>query len=125
MPKPTVLVVDDEQALELAAGDHRAGGHGQRLALAGDEGDPDDLEAEQVAVGEVGADVGEEGGAGDPVEVAHPEQQDRRRQHPDEEELQRRRDAWKAPALKVRKGSLYKYAKTVSSASQGCVTDEL
>jgi len=42
-----------------------------------------------------------------------------------EEELQRRRDAWKAPALKVRKGSLYKYAKTVSSASQGCVTDEL
>ena len=42
-----------------------------------------------------------------------------------EEELQRRRDAWKAPALKVRRGSLYKYAKTVSSASQGCVTDEL
>ena len=42
-----------------------------------------------------------------------------------EEELQTRKEAWKAPALKVSKGSLYKYAKTVSSASQGCVTDEL
>ena len=42
-----------------------------------------------------------------------------------EEELQTRREAWKAPALKVSRGSLYKYAKTVSSASQGCVTDEL
>jgi len=42
-----------------------------------------------------------------------------------EEVLQARREAWKAPALKVSKGSLYKYAKTVSSASQGCVTDEI
>jgi dihydroxy-acid dehydratase len=41
-----------------------------------------------------------------------------------EEELQARRDAWRAPDLKVSRGSLYKYAKTVSSASQGCVTDE-
>ncbi|MEX0291253.1 MAG: dihydroxy-acid dehydratase [Flavobacteriaceae bacterium] len=41
------------------------------------------------------------------------------------EELQQRRANWKQPALKVKKGSLYKYAKTVSSASQGCVTDEI
>ncbi len=40
------------------------------------------------------------------------------------DELEERRSKWKQPALKVRKGSLYKYAKTVSSASQGCVTDE-
>ncbi len=41
-----------------------------------------------------------------------------------EAELAARKANWKAPALKVRKGSLYKYAKTVSSASKGCVTDE-
>lgn len=40
------------------------------------------------------------------------------------EELQHRRESWKQPPLKVSKGSLYKYARTVSSASQGCVTDE-
>ena len=40
-------------------------------------------------------------------------------------EIQKRRAAWKQPPLKVQKGSLYKYAKTVSSASQGCVTDEI
>ncbi len=39
-------------------------------------------------------------------------------------EIEKRRAAWIQPPLKVRKGSLYKYAKTVSSASQGCVTDE-
>ena len=42
-----------------------------------------------------------------------------------EAELNARKATWKQPALKVRKGSLYKYAKTVSSASQGCVTDEI
>lgn len=42
-----------------------------------------------------------------------------------DEEIQKRRSAWKQPPLKVQKGSLYKYAKTVSSASQGCVTDEI
>ena len=42
-----------------------------------------------------------------------------------DEELGRRKAAWTQPALKVRKGSLYKYAKTVSSASEGCVTDEI
>jgi len=42
-----------------------------------------------------------------------------------EEELETRKNNWKQPDLKVRKGSLYKYAKMVSSASKGCVTDEL
>jgi dihydroxy-acid dehydratase len=40
-------------------------------------------------------------------------------------EMEERRKNWKAPELKVQKGSLYKYAKTVSSASRGCVTDEI
>ncbi len=40
-------------------------------------------------------------------------------------ELSRRRKDWREPELKVKRGSLYKYAKTVSSASEGCVTDEL
>ena len=39
-------------------------------------------------------------------------------------EIEKRRSKWKQPALKVKRGSLYKYAKTVSSASKGCVTDE-
>ena len=34
-----------------------------------------------------------------------------------------RRAKWTQPALKVTKGVLYKYAKTVSDASEGCVTD--
>ncbi|WP_053978495.1 dihydroxy-acid dehydratase [Mangrovimonas xylaniphaga] len=41
-----------------------------------------------------------------------------------EEELQERRKQWKAPKLKFDRGVLYKYARTVSSASKGCVTDE-
>ncbi|MDU8885843.1 dihydroxy-acid dehydratase [Yeosuana sp. MJ-SS3] len=41
-----------------------------------------------------------------------------------EEELQKRRQNWTAPKLKFERGVLYKYAKTVSSASKGCVTDE-
>ena len=41
-----------------------------------------------------------------------------------EEELKVRKAQWKAPVLKVSRGVLYKYAKTVSSASKGCVTDE-
>ncbi|CAM4017900.1 dihydroxy-acid dehydratase [Gillisia limnaea] len=40
------------------------------------------------------------------------------------EEIEKRRKNWKAPALKYTNGVLYKYAKTVSSASRGCVTDE-
>ncbi len=42
-----------------------------------------------------------------------------------DEEINNRRANWKRPALKVKRGSLYKYAKTVSSASMGCVTDEI
>jgi len=40
-----------------------------------------------------------------------------------DEEIADRRAAWEQPALKVSKGVLYKYAKTVANASQGCVTD--
>ena len=40
------------------------------------------------------------------------------------EEIENRRKNWKAPQPKFRKGVLYKYAKMVSSASDGCVTDE-
>lgn len=41
-----------------------------------------------------------------------------------EEEITKRKAAWKQPALKVNKGILYKYAKHVTSAANGCVTDE-
>jgi len=41
-----------------------------------------------------------------------------------DEEISKRKASWKQPALKETRGVLYKYAKTVSSASQGCVTDE-
>ncbi len=41
-----------------------------------------------------------------------------------DDELTKRKQKWKAPALKFERGVLYKYARTVSSASQGCVTDE-
>lgn len=39
------------------------------------------------------------------------------------EELAVRRAGWIAPPLKVSRGTLYKYIKLVSSASEGCVTD--
>ena len=39
-------------------------------------------------------------------------------------ELKQRKLKWIAPALKPKRGVLYKYAKTVSCASEGCVTDE-
>ena len=41
-----------------------------------------------------------------------------------DEELQKRRQNWTQPKLKFERGVLYKYARTVSSASKGCVTDE-
>lgn len=41
-----------------------------------------------------------------------------------DEELAKRRAKWVAPPLKFERGVLYKYARTVSSASNGCVTDE-
>ncbi len=41
-----------------------------------------------------------------------------------DKELAKRKEQWKAPELKFDRGVLYKYARTVSSASKGCVTDE-
>lgn len=43
--------------------------------------------------------------------------------HLEDAEIARRRIAWTAPDFKVKKGILYKYAKQVSSASTGCITD--
>ncbi|HSN78488.1 MAG TPA: dihydroxy-acid dehydratase, partial [Anaerolineae bacterium] len=40
-----------------------------------------------------------------------------------EEDLARRRAGWVAPAPRFTQGVLYKYVKSVASASQGCVTD--
>jgi dihydroxy-acid dehydratase len=40
------------------------------------------------------------------------------------DELSRRKAAWKAPPYKATQGALYKYIKSVKSASEGCVTDE-
>ena len=42
-----------------------------------------------------------------------------------EDELMQRKSRWIEPKLKANFGVLYKYAKTVSSASDGCVTDEI
>jgi dihydroxy-acid dehydratase len=39
-------------------------------------------------------------------------------------DIAQRFEGWKAPAYKITKGTLYKYIKTVSTASEGCVTDE-
>jgi len=41
-----------------------------------------------------------------------------------EEEIAERRKNWKQPALKVSQGILYKYAKCVATASEGCITDK-
>ena len=41
-----------------------------------------------------------------------------------EEELTARKSEWTAPPFKATRGTLYKYIKTVKSASEGCVTDE-
>jgi dihydroxy-acid dehydratase len=38
--------------------------------------------------------------------------------------IDQRKSNWKQPSLKVTKGILYKYAKHVKSAAEGCVTDE-
>jgi dihydroxy-acid dehydratase len=42
-----------------------------------------------------------------------------------DEEIAARRVGWVQPALKAKKGLLYKYAKTVSTAAEGCVTDAM
>ncbi|MEJ2641358.1 MAG: dihydroxy-acid dehydratase [Desulfosarcinaceae bacterium] len=39
------------------------------------------------------------------------------------EEMARRRSAWRPPPYKAARGVLYKYIRTVQSASEGCVTD--
>ncbi len=39
-------------------------------------------------------------------------------------EMARRRAAWTMPAYKVERGTLFKYIKSVKTASEGCVTDE-
>ena len=44
--------------------------------------------------------------------------------HVSDEELAQRRAAWTAPAYKFQSGVLYKYIKNVSTASEGCVTDQ-
>lgn len=41
-----------------------------------------------------------------------------------EEIIAERKQQWKQPALKATKGVLYKYAKSVKPANEGCVTDE-
>ncbi|HRO84772.1 MAG TPA: dihydroxy-acid dehydratase [Niabella sp.] len=41
-----------------------------------------------------------------------------------DEEIAKRKQGWVKPALKVTNGILYKYAKLVKDASEGCVTDE-
>lgn len=41
-----------------------------------------------------------------------------------DEEIARRKANWTQPALKATNGILYKYAKLVKDASEGCVTDE-
>ncbi len=41
-----------------------------------------------------------------------------------DQELAERRSNWKEPAFKFQRGVLYKYIKNVSTASEGCVTDE-
>ncbi len=40
------------------------------------------------------------------------------------EEIKKRRKKWKQPELKATSGILYKYARMVKPASEGCVTDE-
>ena len=40
-----------------------------------------------------------------------------------EEEIRKRKAAWQQPQLKAQKGILFKYAKQVTNAAEGCVTD--
>lgn len=43
----------------------------------------------------------------------------------DKEELAKRKAAWKQPKLNAENGILFKYARLVKTAAEGCVTDEL
>jgi dihydroxy-acid dehydratase len=40
-----------------------------------------------------------------------------------EDEIQERKKDWKQPAIKATKGVLFKYARSVTTAAEGCVTD--
>jgi dihydroxy-acid dehydratase len=42
-----------------------------------------------------------------------------------EEIIAARKANWKQPELKAKSGLLYKYAKQVSNAANGCVTDDV
>jgi dihydroxy-acid dehydratase len=42
----------------------------------------------------------------------------------DESTLAARKKTWQQPALSVSKGILYKYAKQVTTAAEGCITDK-
>jgi len=44
--------------------------------------------------------------------------------HVSDEEIARRKEKWQQPDLKFTSGYLYKFAKSVSTASLGCVTDQ-
>ncbi len=44
--------------------------------------------------------------------------------HVSDEEIAARKKGWKQPALKATKGILFKYARSVKTAAEGCVTDE-
>jgi dihydroxy-acid dehydratase len=41
-----------------------------------------------------------------------------------DEEVAKRKASWEQPALKAAKGVLFKYARQVKTAAEGCVTDE-
>ena len=41
-----------------------------------------------------------------------------------DEEIASRKENWRMPPYKAKKGTLYKYIKNVKNASEGCVTDE-
>ncbi|MFL5788691.1 MAG: dihydroxy-acid dehydratase [Flavisolibacter sp.] len=42
----------------------------------------------------------------------------------DASEIAKRKNAWKQPVLKAKNGVLFKYARSVKNAAEGCVTDE-
>jgi dihydroxy-acid dehydratase len=41
-----------------------------------------------------------------------------------ENEIEARKRSWKKPESKAKRGILYKYARQVKTAAEGCVTDE-
>ncbi len=44
--------------------------------------------------------------------------------HLSDDELEQRKSNWTMPEYKAKRGTLYRYIKTVKNASEGCVTDE-